>query len=511
MKKSFLNLTFLTATAMGFGTIHAMDEETIHRDSQHDKVFQRWIEDHQMGDLLSKHLRPASNKKPVSGEPVKIFDINELHERRCAEVHAMARKKALDPVRSTSYVSALLSVPSAIVTSPYYVGKYIWNSLPNFRSAPPPESPQASSETEESETQQPRLQPRRVEDTSYDGGAVSKDPEYMVLGLMGGGLRARMEADWLEKLESITNRRSYELFDEIGGTSAGGFLSLGLALSEDGSKPVKSISELKDLIRNQAPKFFPQDNHYSWNVLARLKDEMDRLFYTQYDPKFLDEFLQKDFEGMTLGTALTKIFVTTVRADENEIFLLGSDSHPDVLGRIAGRATGAAPTYFPGVEFRDKGKTFTLVDGGVGANDPTLIAMMEVRRWAQLLQKPRFSYNQLTVVTFGTGDMPVASLLSPNAGKLPAAAAVVEMAMSTNVNGTHRFIKETLPEGSYLYCNPKLKEVTGLDFLTDKQAADLDAAAESEMGKIEDWVARNEVLRKRLERLNPGEKNITEK
>jgi hypothetical protein len=501
MQKSFLYYSTLAA-ALSFSTIQAMEDDT-RSDPVHDSVFKQMIADHKLEEPLKQWLRPATNK------PVKIFDINDIHKRRCAEVHAMARKKAVDPIHSISFISTLLSIPITVAASPYYLGKFLWNSSPNiFTSSTPPVS-KTSKGTLTDVSSQPHLnhlQHRKDEDPSFEGGAVKENPDYMVLGLMGGGLRARMEAKWLVKLSKLTNRPIYELFDQIAGTSAGGFLALGLTLSQDGKTPVKSASQIEDLIINQAPQFFPQEDHYKWNVLAKLKDGLSSLFYTQYDATTLETYLKKDFGDVTLSTALTRVCVTTVRADENEIYLLGSDSHPEVFGRIAGRATGAAPTYFEGVQFSDNGKPpFTLVDGGVGANDPTLIAMMKVKQWAQKRQSNPFSYNQLTVVTFGTGDMPVANFLSLDAGKLGAAAAVVEMAMSTNVSGTHSFIKETLPEKNYLYCNPKLTEPTGLDILTPEQARDLDQAAESEMVKIENFFENNEVLRKRLERLSPGE------
>ncbi|KAJ0599604.1 putative patatin-like phospholipase domain, Acyl transferase/acyl hydrolase/lysophospholipase [Helianthus annuus] len=76
-------------------------------------------------------------------------------------------------------------------------------------------------------------------------------------------------------------------------------------------------------------------------------------------------------------------------------------------------ATSAAPTYLPPHEFKTfhEGETneFNLVDGGVAANNPTLIAMGEIAK--QLIRKNRdfhlpqsLGYRRYLVISIGTGE-----------------------------------------------------------------------------------------------------------
>ncbi|KAL0450327.1 UNVERIFIED_CONTAM: Patatin-like protein 3 [Sesamum latifolium] len=71
--------------------------------------------------------------------------------------------------------------------------------------------------------------------------------------------------------------------------------------------------------------------------------------------------------------------------------------------------TSAAPTYLPAHYFENQGAKFNLVDGGVAANNPTLIGIAEVTR--QVLKKnPDFlpmkplDLGRFLVISVGTGS-----------------------------------------------------------------------------------------------------------
>jgi patatin-like phospholipase/acyl hydrolase len=64
------------------------------------------------------------------------------------------------------------------------------------------------------------------------------------------------------------------------------------------------------------------------------------------------------------------------------------------------RATSAAPTYFPPATISNRAhQSFTMIDGGVFANNPTIAAMVEAYRL--------YHVRKFEVVSIGTGNTPM--------------------------------------------------------------------------------------------------------
>ena len=59
------------------------------------------------------------------------------------------------------------------------------------------------------------------------------------------------------------------------------------------------------------------------------------------------------------------------------------------------RYTRMAPTYFPMARFRDENENFCLIDGGIAANNPAMIALTE--------SYTLFSPRQVNFISLGTG------------------------------------------------------------------------------------------------------------
>jgi uncharacterized protein len=73
------------------------------------------------------------------------------------------------------------------------------------------------------------------------------------------------------------------------------------------------------------------------------------------------------------------------------------------LASIA-RATSAAPTYFAPARIANKaGQSFTMIDGGVFANNPTMCAIVETRHLYGALNQTV----DVMVVSLGTGSYPI--------------------------------------------------------------------------------------------------------
>ena len=105
------------------------------------------------------------------------------------------------------------------------------------------------------------------------------------------------------------------------------------------------------------------------------------------------------------------------------------------------RATSAAPTYFAPVQIKSKyGQFFSLIDGGMFANNPALCAYAEARKtpFADVFNnpfKPNYpSVNDMMIVSIGTGtEMKTYPIKKyKNIGKLAWVGPIIDILLSAN-------------------------------------------------------------------------------
>lgn len=84
--------------------------------------------------------------------------------------------------------------------------------------------------------------------------------------------------------------------------------------------------------------------------------------------------------------------------------------------RDVARATSAAPTYFPSAEIQNifGTKSYSLVDGGVGQNNPSKLVLEDIRKEAL----NSGNENNFFLLSMGTGEAQNNQQLSQNAGAL---------------------------------------------------------------------------------------------
>ena len=189
---------------------------------------------------------------------------------------------------------------------------------------------------------------------------------FKILSIDGGGIRGLYSSTILEHLEQRFGPIS-ENFDMLCGTSTGGLIALGLALRI----PAKEISEIYEI---NGRKIFPK------------RTRLGGIFrQTLWNGKYSDNPLKEVMHGVFGGKKI---------ADLNNLVCIPSysltDAKPWIFKRDHGKmdrdneclvmdvalATTAAPTYFPLCEIPHyNNKQF--IDGGVWANNPTLIGVIE--------------------------------------------------------------------------------------------------------------------------------------
>lgn len=234
-----------------------------------------------------------------------------------------------------------------------------------------------------------------------------------ILSIDGGGVRGIIPAVFLQRLQTRLdehfgvekNNRVHsvrDLFDMTVGTSTGAILSLGLTTER--SQPVRSFRGIEDMVelyRTLSAEIFPPTNPW----LKPLYFLPSNFWWgSEYSEEPLENRLKTELEDMQLQYLTIPSVVTSVNANDNSLKLFRSyraiwRPEENFLVRDIVRSTTAAPTYFPMKKISPIGnnnKVFSLVDGGMAANNPSLIALAEAYNL--------FGSNRINLISLGTGN-----------------------------------------------------------------------------------------------------------
>lgn len=199
-----------------------------------------------------------------------------------------------------------------------------------------------------------------------DSTPNSTSPEIVkILALDGGGLRGIFAAAALAAWEEDFGKRIVDYFDLIVGTSTGGIIALALGL---GRRP----QDILDLYVSNAAEIFPGARR-SWVGAARWARR------PKYSPGGLRHVLEAEFGSSCLGESVTRLAIPSYDLAADDVHLFRTPHHREfrrdwrVAAVDVALATSAAPTYFPAARL----KSHRLVDGGVWANNPTLLGVVE--------------------------------------------------------------------------------------------------------------------------------------
>lgn len=212
-----------------------------------------------------------------------------------------------------------------------------------------------------------------------------------VLCIDGGGIRGLIPATiltaWEKELGPIASR-----FHMIAGTSTGGILATGLGIKTPAEK-------LASFYHERGPQIFS-------NTLGAV----EALAGSIYSPEPLEAALKDVFGLKPLSSVVdVDLLITAYEMESRTPRLFKSwraqgietptPRDDDFLLTAVTRATSAAPTYFPPARVRSMSrKDFTMVDGGVYANNPSMCAYVAARRLYPMAD----SY---LIVSIGTGAL----------------------------------------------------------------------------------------------------------
>ena len=236
-----------------------------------------------------------------------------------------------------------------------------------------------------------RLKEQKAEERPGKGKLIK------ILSIDGGGIRGVIPAMILHRIEERLKKPIAHVFDYIAGTSTGGVISLLLAKPKTGSttEPMYSAEDIIELYTDHGRDMFRRSRGYQ---MQTLNGWLRNKYPEQSVLSTLQGYLDRG-ERHTMKEALTKVFVTSYDIERRRHVYLRSYGSVDFYMSDAARATAAAPTYFPSVEITNTKRdlTYHLIDGGMVANNPSLMVLADAIR----INEPG---NKYLVVSLGTGS-----------------------------------------------------------------------------------------------------------
>lgn len=179
----------------------------------------------------------------------------------------------------------------------------------------------------------------------------------------------------------------------MAGTSTGGILGLGLASG-------LTAQNLLDLYIDRGREVFPPPAGGTLGQLRSWARGHWHLVSHLYDRDALARLLSDTLGTRLFGEATTRLCIPAFDGKHSEVFVFKTPHHADYkidrneMMTTVALATSAAPTYFRPLEHGG----YTLVDGGVWANNPTMLAVIEAMTCFDI------SRDQIQVLSIGCGD-----------------------------------------------------------------------------------------------------------
>lgn len=187
---------------------------------------------------------------------------------------------------------------------------------------------------------------------------------FQILCLDGGGVKGLFAAAVLAMLEEDCDASVVDHFDLIAGTSTGGLIALALGL---GMRP----REIVDFYVDDVPAVF-RNPLKLWSLR--------HLTSSKFSAQALEQALRRRFGEKPFGLSSKRLVIPSFNLAENDVHIFRTPHHSrlkrdwKVPAWKVGMATASAPTYFRTFQGLDG---LRLVDGGIWANNPTMVAVVE--------------------------------------------------------------------------------------------------------------------------------------
>lgn len=231
---------------------------------------------------------------------------------------------------------------------------------------------------------------------------------FKILSIDGGGIRGIIPAKILALAEEELKRNNHacricDYFDLICGTSTGGIIAIGLALG-------MPAYEILSLYRDNAKIIFSHQGNLQKVLKILFKEEL-------YKREALKHFLSDSYDRYAgesparLGHSQTRVCIPAYDADRGMMHVFKTSHHPQLTRDYQipacdiALSTAAAPVYFDSYDFEytikdgiEKYRYKSMIDGGIMANNPTLIGYTEA------VHSLNIPVGNIAILSLGTGN-----------------------------------------------------------------------------------------------------------
>jgi uncharacterized protein len=282
-----------------------------------------------------------------------------------------------------------------------------------------------------------------------------------VLSIDGGGIRGIIPALVLAEIERRSQKRIFELFDLIAGTSTGGILVCALCAPD----PLPA-EQLVGLYEEEGPHIFDRS---VWQRIRSAEGLLDE----KYNATALDRALERFLADKRLADTKPDLLVPAYNMGEPGPYFFKSrkarEEGEDFPLSVVARATSAAPTYFEPFRLDDQ----ALVDGGVFATNPAMCAFAEVMRFQPTAD--------IILLSLGTGQRTRQRTFADvkDWGLIEWARPILDVVFDGVSDAVNYQLQHVLDEGHYWRLQVELTDASDdLDDASEKNLRDLRAQAE---------------------------------
>lgn len=206
--------------------------------------------------------------------------------------------------------------------------------------------------------------------------------KFKILAIDGGGFRGAYSAHILKRIEEEYEINWKNDFNLIAGTSTGSIIAAGLACGLSASEIFSFYEEHGD------------------DIFKKRRLRRTGLFASKYDKQHLKEILDSVFDDTRLKDIDIPLIIPSTDIGNGcvHVFKSAYDKDfvrdPDVRVADAVLASCSAPTYF---DPHLVDKKYLLSDGGLWANNPALVAMIDAKK------RLGVDLQDLRIFSIGTG------------------------------------------------------------------------------------------------------------
>ena len=203
-----------------------------------------------------------------------------------------------------------------------------------------------------------------------------------ILTIDGGGIKGIFSAVFLAELEEKCDGSICDYFDLIAGTSTGAIIAAALCIGI----PAKDIA---DLYMENAENIFPLRRKY-------------KIFRGKYDSEPLKKALTNTFGEKQVKDCKTRLLIPVFNLTTRKVQVFKTPHAEDLLYDKDEllvdilMATTAAPIFFSPYKM----KRGVYMDGGVGANNPSMLAFVEG------LTRCGWNRNEMRMLSVGSVEEP---------------------------------------------------------------------------------------------------------